>query len=399
VARKPNQLSLPARFTRWTRLTVCSVTQLLWLVVTLSSAVMADNTPTLHVISDVTRLQQLTRLILNPDTPATSLKKEVVELTQILHQNGTFRFDASGNLYDGETYTNEGLALSPAMAAQCAADSTRTVVFIRGLYAAIQQARKSMPGRPIRVLYVGSGPYALLATPQMTMFSPEEVQFIVNDIHEPSIISAKSVVGRLGLDQSVTDFSILDALDYRIAPEHRPDVIVMEIMTAALESEPQVAITRHLIVQAPKAILVPEVITVDAYWINVAKEFAPAPAKPLSQSFPVSAPRNTQRLHLGTVFQLSKAAVASWKDAGDDRLPAMPIKLPDHLSPGHDAMLFTRIQTYGTNILNAYESGLTMPRTLPSTQSLDSTSFQAGGMLGFYYQLGSHPGLRIEALE
>lgn len=377
----------------------CSVIPFLWLLVTLSSAVMADNTPTLHVISDATRLQQLTRLILNPDTPATSLKKEVVELTQILHQNGTFRFDASGNLYDGETYTNEGLALSPAMAAQCAADSARTVVFIRGLHAAIQQALKSTPGGPIRVLYVGSGPYALLATPQMTMFSPEEVQFIVNDIHEPSIISVKSVVGRLGFDQSVTAFSVLDALDYRIAPEHSPDVIVMEIMTAALESEPQVAITRHLIGQAPKALLVPEVITVDAYWIDVAKEFGPASAKPPSQSIPVSASRNTQRLHLGTVFELSKAAVESWKNAGSDRLPATPIKLPDHLSPGHDALFFTRIQTYGANILNAYESGLTMPRTLPSTQSLDSTSFQAGGMIGFYYQLGSRPGLRIEALE
>jgi len=360
---------------------------------------MADNAPTLHVISDATRLQQLTRLILNSDTPATSLKKEVVELTQILHQNGTFRFDASDNLYDGETYTSEGLALSPAMAAQCAADSARTVVFIRGLHAAIQQALKSTPEGPIRVLYVGSGPYALLATPQMTIFSPEEVQFIVNDIHEPSIISAKSVVGRLGLDQSVTAFSVQDALDYRIAPEHSPDVIVMEVMTAALESEPQVAITRHLIGQAPKALLVPEVITVDAYWIDVAKEFGPASAKPPSQSVPVSASRNTQRLHLGTVFELSKAAVESWKNAGSDRLPAMPIKLPDHLSPGHDALFFTRIQTYGANILNAYESGLTMPRTLPSTQSLDSTSFQAGGMIGFYYQLGSRPGLRIEALE
>jgi hypothetical protein len=334
--------------------------------------------------TDTERLAWLFQQILEPRQASTALQQEVVELTQILHRNGTVRFDFSDNPAEGETRTGDGLALSPAMAAQCAADSARTVVFMRGLHAAIVAAAKQSRGRPVRVLYVGSGPYALLATPQMTVFSPEEAQFKVLDIHEPSVKSAKSVIDALGLSASVTAYDVVDAHDYQISPEHSPDVIVMEIMTAALENEPQVAITRHLMEQAPAAILVPESITIDAYLVDAAKEFA-APSKQ-------SAPRSQDRVHLGVVFELSAASVANWKDAGDQRLPAASIQMPEAIAPGYVPMLFTTIRTYNTNTLNEYESGLTMPRAFSGSAGMDS-----GDTVNLYYQLGKHPGLLAES--
>jgi hypothetical protein len=347
----------------------------------------ANTIPTIaKAANDTERLTQLTNTILNPTHASTALEDEIVELTRILHRNGTVRFESSDDLAEGETFTNEGRALSPAMAAACAADSVRTVAFIRGLHAAIVDARKASPDRPVRILYVGSGPYALLATPQMTVFSPAEATFTVLDIHEPSVKSAESVISGLNLSSSVASYEVMDAFDYQVSPEQPPDVIVMEIMTAALESEPQVAITRHLMDQKHKAILVPESITVDAYLVDVAKEFTNPPRK----GFPRG---EDQRIHLGTVFEVSTLSVSSWKKAGSDRLPAASIQMPDSIAPGLEPLLYTTVRTYGENVLNEYESGLTMPKALSDTGSIG-----AGDTLNMYYRLGSYPGLAVAPL-
>lgn len=354
------------------------------ILVSLFASFFANTIPAIaQAATDTERLTQLTNTILNPALASTALEAEVLELTRILHRNGTVRFESSDDQTEDETLTTRGRALSPAQAASCAADSVRTVTFIRGLHAAIADARKAAPDRPVRVLYVGSGPYALLATPQMTVFSPAQAMFTVLDIHGPSVRSAESIISGLNLTSSVASYEVMDAFDYRVSPEQPPDVIVMEIMTAALESEPQVAITRHLMEQPHKAILVPESITVDAYLVDVAKEFANPPRK----GFPRG---EDQRIHLGTVFEVSTLSAAAWKKSGRDRLPAASIQMPDSIAPGLEPLLYTTVRTYGENVLNEYESGLTMPRAFS-----DSGPIQAGDTLDMYYRLGNYPGLAI----
>ena len=340
------------------------------------SAALARSEP----VTDVSSVQALTLALLDPGRAPASLSAQVVELTDLLHRGAMPGLPGGGAFSDGETRTHQGLALSPAEAAQCAADAARTVVFIRGLHAAITEAVARFPDRPVRVLYVGSGPYALLATPLMSVWSPQQAQFTVLDIHEPSIRSAQTLIEGLGLTDSVRRFEIGDALAYQVSADPPPDVIVMEIMTAALESEPQVAITRHLLQQAPDALLVPESIVIEAYWTDPATEFT-------------QGSDDAERVYLGKVFELSPATVASWQSLSGDSLPAAVLGPAAAPGPGYVPMLFTTIQARGEHVLRAHDSGLTMPRMFPGG------GLPQGEVLRFYYQLGERPGLRALAQD
>jgi hypothetical protein len=219
------------------------------------------------------QLRRVTRLLLESQRPAYSLRPEVVEMTTILADSQTVHTARQEDISGGETRTSSGLALSPTMAAMCADDIVRTIEFIRGTHAAIVDLRKRFPERPARVLYVGCGPYATLAIPLMAILSSTEATFTLLDVHPESIVSAKSIIDTLGLADSVASFETVDAGSYRVCPDKLPDVILMEIMQACLESEPQVAVTRHLLKQAPHAVLIPEEVCIDLTLVDPSREF------------------------------------------------------------------------------------------------------------------------------
>jgi hypothetical protein len=58
--------------------------------------------------------------LLKSQSPAHSLRPEVVEMTKILVDSQTIRTTRQKDISSGETRTANGLALSPTMAAMCA---------------------------------------------------------------------------------------------------------------------------------------------------------------------------------------------------------------------------------------------------------------------------------------
>jgi hypothetical protein len=268
------------------------------------------------------------------------------------------------------------------MAAMCADDFVRTIEFIRGTHAAIVDIRERFPDRSARVLYVGCGPYATLGVPLMATFSSTEATFTLLDVHPESIASAQSIVDTLGLSESAASFETLDAGSYRICPDQPPDVILIEIMQACLESEPQVAITRHLLKQAPHAILVPEEVRVDLMLVDPSHEFD---MTALEQN---RDPTQRDRIPVGSVFVVNRETVSLWDGNRNHRLPASTVQIPDSLEQRYQPMLFTIIRTYKNHILMDYDSGLTCPRLL----SIEG-AFQPGDTIQFYYELGRHPRL------
>ena len=202
------------------------------------------------MIEDAAIIKEFSRLTLaalSEDGPRGILAGIVGELVDILENASGFQIDQRPSVVEGETAAADGLAISPTQAAMCAGEFQRTAIFLRGLHDAIAEAVGQQSSRPVRVLYAGSGPYAALAVPLMTIFPPEDVQFTVLDIHPESIASAKSVVRRLGLERSVESFIVADACEYTIPYDGIPDIILSETMSTALEREPQVAIMRHLL--------------------------------------------------------------------------------------------------------------------------------------------------------
>lgn len=304
-------------------------------------------------------------------------------MTTIFAGSQRNRTASQEDISGGETRTLNGLALSPTMAAMCTDDFVRTVEFIRGTYAAIKDIREWLTERPARVLYVGCGPYASLALPLMTVFSPTEATFTLLDIHSESIASVKSIVETLGLANSIASFETMDAASYCISPDHPPDIILIEIMQACLESEPQVAVTQHLLKQAPYATLVPEEVSINLELVDSSHEFDIRGLKQDQGSI------QSDRISVGQVFVVNREVVKSWVGSCGDRIFASIIHTPDLVEQRYQPMLFTVVRVYKNHILKDYDSGLTCPRTL----SIEG-DFQHGVTIQFYYELSRHPQLR-----
>jgi hypothetical protein len=217
-----------------------------------------------------------------------------------------------------------GKALSPVDAASCIRDARRTAVFLRG----VNEAIRRFAGRPIELVYAGTGPFAPLAVPLMPRL-PAGVRFTFIDAHAESIDCLAAILGRLGLRGTLV---IGDAARYRHPTA--PHVVIAEVMQRALSVEGQVAITRNLAPQlAPGGIFVPRRVTVDL-----------AVADPQQ-------PRTMQRV--GRIVNLTAATARRALPPRRLRLPAIP--------PGHRAAYATRVVAYGRHALEAFESGLTQP--------------------------------------
>ena len=193
----------------------------------------------------VAALRQIAGDLTDAGRPAHTLRSDVLDMVGILSRaTGVFTPRSEGIERD-EIQTPDGLAVSPTMAAMCADDYLRTILFLRGLHDAIARVRQSIGGRPVHVLYAGCGPCATLAVPLMTLFEAREACFRLLDVNPLSIDSARSVVETLGLAAHVTGCEVADAAACRIAPQHRPDIILAEVMQNCLRKEPQVGVARH----------------------------------------------------------------------------------------------------------------------------------------------------------
>lgn len=320
-----------------------------------------------------TRVAELTRILLDTGRDASALRPEVVALAEYL-------VEASGHVAgdvvtEGESRTDEGLALSPSMAAMCIDDYVRTIVFLRGVHAAVESVDVD---RPVRVLYVGCGPLATLVAPLLTVFDPGSWTCRWIDIHDASVQCARRVASVLDAGSVVSDVMQADAFALQLDPDELPDVIVLEILQAALEKEPQVALTRHLLAQAPDATLVPERIDVTLEWTDVGAR--------------VAGREDPDWADLGTAFTIDRDTAR--RPAVGEFLEGATLVLPDPLPSAGQPMLCTRLTVFGPHVLAGFDSGLTMPRVLEGPVAL-----QPGASLRFRYRTGGSPGLEVERLD
>ncbi|MES3025803.1 MAG: hypothetical protein V4857_29850 [Pseudomonadota bacterium] len=323
-------------------------------------------------------LRDLARQICDPARAMPELIGQVVALRELLERQQAFDFTPEVHMAESQSWLDCGLAVSPLQAALCAREVLRSIAFIKGAAAAVAAARPAEQ-RPVRVLYAGCGPYALLALPLMALLTPQQVSITLLDIHPEALACARDLVERFGFAGHVGAFVCADATRHLLAPAPLPDVIVSETMNVCLGREPQVAITRHLLAQAPHAIMVPAAIRVDACLLDPAREASPA------------GPCARERVELGTVFELSARHVAAWAALDGATLPAARIGLPAAIAPKLQFRLLTRIEVSDGISLSDYDGSLNLPQSLPG-----KPVFGGGEQLQFHYRLGANPGLAYD---
>lgn len=317
---------------------------------------------------ELAELSGLARVIADPQRTPAMLAGEAQQLRRLVERHSSLLIDGTQHMTEGESILPSGSAISPVQAALCAREPLRSAAFIQGLAQAVSE--RLHDERPVRVLYAGCGPYALLALPLMALFSPRQLQFSMIEVHQEALDAARALIAKLGFTEHVSDFICTDAAAYRIAADNTPDVIVSETMNTALGKEPQVAIMRNLAVQAQAAALVPAAVTVH---LGLARR---SPAEPC--------------IDWGVVFTLDAASMLAWQREEGSHLPGASIRLPDVLD--QPPRLLTRIRVHGSIVLGDYDCSLNLPLALPGKPNL-----QPGRLLHFYYRLGSEPGLAFHA--
>lgn len=315
----------------------------------------------------VDQLIQTTRSLLDLSRPAYTLRNEVLELKTIFEQASETQFDGT-EIARGETRTDVGVAISPTMAAMCLDDFARTVQFMRGVYKAIRDQLSVISSRPVRVLYAGCGPWATLAVPIMSLLSGDKAKFTLLDIHADSIDSTQRTINALGFADRVERFETADACQFVIDGGAKPDVIVIEMLRATLDAEPQVAVSMNLRAQAPNAVIIPETVEIDLALVDVGREFS-GDAAP-------------DRIELGRLFTL-------------DRSCSDPVRIaiPDFDDTRYRLTLLTTIRIYGDLYLKDRDSGITCPKPLQMEGGV-----KASDVLEFVYELTDAPRLKARRL-
>jgi hypothetical protein len=339
-------------------------------------------------------LKQITDELLFQDHPG-KLRETAIRLYSLFTRiTGIDRnSDLPEDSYD--TFLSNGKALALNNAATCVLDYARTSKFLKGIYAAVNEARERFPGLPIMILYAGCGPFATLAIPLATQFSAGQIQFTLLDINLKSLESARHAFQAFGLGGYVRDYVQGDATSYVYDPPGSPHMIITETMQRALEKEPQVAITANLAPQLCQGgILIPEKINVDAYLCDLSKEFTMLPCGSDEADSSLEADRT--RINLGRVFELTAEnanglLLTGGKDSlsGETRFPAIVIDIPAGINERLDLMLFTKVTVFDSVVLGDYESGITHPVVL---RDIGRDGQRA--RIEVWYSLGRTPGFK-----
>jgi hypothetical protein len=291
-------------------------------------------------------LKEITQILLSEESSYGQIRDACLNLLQLFyHVTG---FDESIPVNNKHMQTAAGQAVSPQAAAVCIRDMMRTHVFMRGLQKAIAAKLQQNPGRAVTVLYAGTGPFATLLLPLVTVFDAAQLQMLLLDINPASIAYLNSIIQYFNLETYVLQVVETDAVTYRVPPELKPDIILSETMMPSLKTEPQVSIVASLVGQCPQAILIPEKIEVVAALYNSKMD------------------DKIRFIHLETLLVFTKAEalkMAAEQQTGDAVFPVTRLQVNKPPEPYWSRLaLLTFITVFNDAVLTLNESSLTMPQ-------------------------------------
>jgi hypothetical protein len=300
------------------------------------------------------------------------MKLAVDELYRVASYITDVRIEQMGN--DKDRMLPSGKAGSTAAAAHCMLEIKRTAVFLRGIHKAITARLVKVKTRPIRILYVGPGPFGTLLTPLLHLYDKNEVQVDFIEINPDSLWALQKLTNVLDLNLNIYDRYCGDAASFRITKSY--DIVIAETMLACLKSEPQIAIMQNLIPQLKKScVFIPEEISIDAILTNPTMEME-------NLIYHENEQPPLERYLLGNIFRINKLTL-------NDILQHKTMLIPDDIDDFPVLKLFTTVRVYKDEMLSENDSSLTIAREYYDLR------LQRASEVEFWYAQGKKP--RIES--
>ena len=347
----------------------------------------------------VASLVAITEILLDESSSSRSLYSALDNFSQCCSDVTGIVPDRSFDGWAEDSFLDDGVAINPQAAAFCIKDYQRSVVFIRGVNAAINVARERFPDSAIKILYAGCGPFATLLLPLLVKYKPNELDIYLLDIHQQSLDSVSELVNYFGFNGHAITLIQGDACSYQHTTPL--NLIIAETMQKSLEQEPQFAVTANLAPQLyPQGIFIPEKIEVLmclAHWEREKETY-----KKYNKIDHESLINSGLRHQLGSIFTLlpeqaqtqmltalDKGSTSCNQNESMHSLSSVDIQIPTletKLLERYDALMLTRINVFGQYTLKDYESEITLPY-----KCYELTPLNAGDEYKVCYQLGKYP--------
>lgn len=290
-------------------------------------------------------LNRNTRLLLNCGNNVGQMKQAVDQLYLIYSQITGITIDQLNS--DNDYMLPSGKAISTAAAAHCLLEMKRTALFLRGIDQAITLKLLEARTMPIRILYVGTGPYGTLMVPLLPLYRHVDLKVDMLDVNHKSLTALHKLTRALNLEDYINEVYCTDATTFTIS--NRYDIVICEAMLACLRSEPQVAIMQNLIPQLDDdCIFIPEEITIDACLVNPKREMD-------NLMYSGDEPPIVDRKPLGNVFTVSKRLQ-------EDILYPKTLAIPHNTVDFPVLKLFTTVRVFGNEVLTGNDSSITLPK-------------------------------------
>lgn len=342
-------------------------------------------------------LNDIAKIILEPNSSKKQLEAALDQFAHLSSGISNLEPDPTYTAWSEDTFLSQGVAINPSAAAYCIKDYQRSVMFIRGVHAALKALRaRADSATKTNILYAGCGPFATLLLPLLHLFEPDELNIHLLDIHQQSLDSAAKLISSLGLSDYQIQLVQADACTYQTPDLF--DLIIVETMQKALEQEPQLAITANLSNQLAKnGIFIPEEITVELCLAQLDDEkeaYDGCGHIDKERLF-----REGKRHRICNLIRLSassaKALMDQTQNQATSELDLGTITIPSiNQLNSYQPLLFTRITVFSEHTLDDYESSLTLP-----SRCVDLEPLMSGANYPASYALGSYPKIQFQAVE
>ncbi|MFK8059180.1 MAG: hypothetical protein AB8B78_03720 [Polaribacter sp.] len=270
-----------------------------------------------------------------------------------------------------KTTINGGIALSSKHAKDCLEDPIRTARFLKGVYKALLVAKERFKNEKITILYAGCGPLGPLIVPLLHLFSPDEIEIVLLDIHQNSIDSVKKIITELKYKAYIKEYIVADATIF-VYPKDKPlHIIITETMDKALTKEPQVEITRNLGKQLiDDGIFIPKKIEIKKGYSFFAKEVI----FNLNDGFSklIQKKQQEEKSNSTNLFSITNKidSLNSFSFETDW------ISVPSDYEETPDICLYTSLQIFDNIYINESESYITNPFCVKSLYNIKDKKYK-----------------------
>lgn len=326
-------------------------------------------------------INSISDTLLDESSAPEKLRAALDAFVRVCAEVTNVRPDPSFDAWAEDSFLDHGVAINTQAAAQCALDYQRSVVFIRGIYAAIGSLRKHFGDQPIEILYAGCGPFATLVLPLLGKFQPGDMKLYLLDYHQRSLDSVELLLEHFGYSHHIVQTIRGDACSYKHTGKLH--LVVAETMQKSLEQEPQFAVTANLAPQlVPFGVFIPQRIDVVLCLCKLGKPGVPYPLA------------NVFTLAPDHAFEQMKLVETRFHQTSPELEPTIVV-IPEMTHIARlDAALFTRICVFEKYRLKDYDSQITLP--LRCNEMLPLTP---GECYRVSYQLGTYPKFNFELLR